>query len=136
MMVPCELSRIVIRENSEQQYIFLSEKSGSRSFSIVIGIFEAFEIKRKLRGDSTVRPLTHDLLRSTVGQLGASIRGVEVDALCENTFHAKLVLDQNGQQIRVDCRPSDAIALAVAENVPIEVDETVLEQAAPDAPDE
>ena len=130
LMVECELCRIVIREQSDQQYIFLQEKQGARVFPIVIGLYEAVEINRKVVGHSTQRPLTHDLLRETVGKLGARIVAVEVDELRESTFHAKLILQHQGEEIRVDCRPSDAIALAVAEQVPISVAESVLEQAA------
>jgi hypothetical protein len=129
MMVQCDLSRIVIRESSDHQYIYLKEKGGERAFPIVIGIYEAVEINRKVTGLKTTRPLTHDLLRGTVAKLGGRIVGVEVDELRDNTFHAKLILDQEGSQTRVDCRPSDAIALAVAEAVPIAVEEAVLDQA-------
>ena len=129
VMVECELSRIVIRESSDHQYIYLQERTGPRSFPIVIGIYEAFEINRKVTGIDTARPLTHDLLRSAVGSLGGEIRGVEVDSLRNNTFHAKLLLEKDDHMLRVDCRPSDAIALAVAAHVPIHVEESVLEQA-------
>ena len=128
-LIECELTRIVIRESSEQQYIFLRERNGNRSFPILIGLFEAAEINRKVTGVKTLRPLTHDLLRSTLDQLGGRLVAVEVDALRDNTFFAKLVVQQNGEEHRVDCRPSDAIALAVAENVPISVAEQVIEAA-------
>ena len=128
-MVECELARIVIREDSLDQYIFLREKNGKRSFRIVIGQSEASEINRKVIGVGTKRPLTHDLLRSTVRELGARIVGIEVNDLRSNTFFANLILEQGDRMLRVDCRPSDAIALAAAENVPIEVDEKVLEHA-------
>ena len=132
MLVECELQRIVIRRNiHERQYIYLREKNGERSFPIVIGFFEAQEIYRKINGEETVRPLTHDLIRNVVRDLGARMKAVEVDSLVDNTFFAKLVLEQPGQDeaCRIDCRPSDAIALAVAENLPISVDDSVLTAA-------
>ncbi len=127
MLVECELSRIVIREDSDAQFIYLQEKNGSRAFPIVIGPAEAAEINRKATGMRTPRPLTHDLLRGAVAELGASIQGIEVNDLRESTFYATLVLEQGDRQVRVDCRPSDAIALAMAESCPIHVSEEVLE---------
>lgn len=130
MLVECRLSRIVFREQSEQQYIYLEERSGGRSFPIVIGYFEAAEINRKVRGQAAPRPLTHDLMRSLMESLGGKLSCVEVHALRDNTFFANLVVDQGGRTLRIDCRPSDAIALAVAQDVPIAVAEDVLAAAA------
>jgi bifunctional DNase/RNase len=134
-MVECELSRIVIRDNSDAHYIYLKEKGGKRAFPIEIGFYEAAEINRKAMGTKTPRPLTHDLLRNAVADLGGKIRGIEVNELRESTFFATLVLEQNDKVHRVDCRPSDAIALAVAESVPIHVAESVLNDAS-GSPDE
>ena len=129
-MVECTLYRIVIRNNiAEKQYIYLREKEGERSFPIVIGFYEAQEIRRKLNGEATVRPLTHDLVRAVIHDLAAKLVGIEIDELRDNTFFAKLLIEKNGGALRLDCRPSDAIALAVAENVPIFVDDSVLEAA-------
>ena len=130
-MVECELVRIVMRETTDQQYIYLREKEGDRTFPILIGVAEASEINRKAIGLSTRRPLTHDLLRTVVGELGGALEGIEVYDLRESTFFAHLVLRQGDRILRVDCRPSDAIALAVAESVPIRVAESVLNVAAP-----
>jgi len=128
-MVECELTRIVIREHSNPQYIFLREKSGNRVFPIVIGVSEASEIRRKFTATPTERPLTHDLLRSAIHILGGRILRIEVVDLREGTFFANLILEQDGRVLRVDCRPSDAIALAVAEDAPVAVSELVLEEA-------
>ena len=128
-MVECDLKRIVIRENTNQQYIYLEEKDGSRAFPIVIGAAEAEEIRRKFRGETMGRPMTHDLLRATIQALGAQLRGVEVHDLREATFFANLVVEHGGKVLRIDSRPSDAIALAVAEQVPLSVDERVLDEA-------
>jgi bifunctional DNase/RNase len=136
LLVECRLARIVFRENSDQQYIYLEEKGGSRSFPIVIGFFEAAEIHRKVRGEPAQRPLTHDLLRSAMEQLGGKLRCVEVSDLRENTFFANLVVDQDGRTLRIDCRPSDAIALAVAHHAPIAVEEAVLAAASGGKSDE
>lgn len=130
MLVECRLSRIVFREDSDQQYIFLEERSGGRSFPIVIGFFEAAEIHRKANGQVVARPLTHDLLRIVMEQMGGKLRCVEIHDLRESTFFANLVIDQEGRTVRIDCRPSDAIALAVAQGAPIAVEESVLVAAA------
>lgn len=130
MLVECRLSRIVFREDNDQQYIFVEERSGSRAFPIVIGYFEAAEIHRKANGQIPARPLTHDLLKATMEALGGRLRCVEIHDLRENTFFAHLVIDQDGRTVRVDCRPSDAIALAVAQGSPIAVEDAVLTAAA------
>jgi len=130
-MVECELVRIVMQETSDQQYIYLREREGSRTFPILIGVAEASEINRKAVGLSTRRPLTHDLLRAVVRELGAALEGIEVYDLRDSTFYAYLVLRQGDRILRLDCRPSDAIALAMAESVPIHVAENVLALAAP-----
>ncbi len=130
VLVECRLSRIVFREKSDQQYIYLEERSGGRSFPIVIGFYEAAEIHRKTNGQVAARPLTHDLLRASMEQLGGKLRCIEIHELRENTFFANLVVDQDGRTVRIDCRPSDAVALAVAQDVPIAVEEAVLTAAA------
>lgn len=127
-MVECELSRMVIRDTADQQYIYLQEKQGARRFPIIIGNYEAAEISRKLAAEQTARPLTHDLIRAILETLGATIERIVVDELRQNTFHAKLHLRLDGKASVVDSRPSDAIALAVALQVPIFVEETVLDQ--------
>ena len=127
-MIEMSLARILIRENSDQQVIFLKEKDGERSFPIIIGMFEAFEINRKITDIETPRPMTHDLVRNILSGLGAKLDRVIVDALKDATFYAKLLVNHNGQELLIDSRPSDAIALAVAEKVPIFVEDSVLDE--------
>jgi uncharacterized protein len=126
-MVEMELSRIVIRETSNQQYIFLREKDGPRTFPIVIGFFEAEVINRKVREIRTPRPMTHDLLASLITEMGGVLEKVVVNQLMDNTFYAKLHILKDDGIIEVDSRPSDAIALAVHADCPIFVAEEVLE---------
>ena len=135
-MIPVELSRIVIRDISDQQYIFVREINGDRSFPIVIGIAEAMEIQRKVAGIATPRPMTHDLIRLLLEGLDAVIRQVVIDDLREGTFYAKLYLEHQGRDIRVDCRPSDAIALTAATDVPLFVEESVMDAVARDDEEE
>lgn len=129
-MVECELARIIINENSDQQYIFLREKNGARQFPIVIAIMEALAIDRFVKEQTTQRPLTHELLHATIEALGASVRRVEVTKLENSTFYARMVLDRGGEEVEVDARPSDAIAVAVRNGTQLFVHEDVLEEVA------
>jgi hypothetical protein len=124
-----ELSRLVIRETDDEQVIVLKEKDGDRKFPIVIGIYEASVINRKIRGIRTPRPLTHDLVASVIKESGARLHRIVVNDLREGTFFARLVLDRDGKELEVDARPSDAIALAISTGAPIFVAESVLEAA-------
>ena len=124
--VQMELKQIIISEIHEQQIIKLKEVEGDRSFPIVIGIFEATSIDRRVRGISNPRPLTHDLVANTVESMGGEIQDVFINDLREHTYFAKLRVRQEGELVEIDCRPSDAIALAVTAKVPIYVAEDVL----------
>jgi bifunctional DNase/RNase len=133
MLVPMHLSRILIREMADMQVIELTETGGTRTFPIVIGLPEAFAIDRRIKGTQIPRPQTHDLLAETIRALGGRLREIRITHLDAGTFYAQLVIDRDGEVIEVDSRPSDAIALGVADGVPILVDESVLAEAASDA---
>jgi len=124
-----ELKRIVINEVHDQQVVMLREVDGDRSFPIVIGIFEATSIDRRVKGIHSPRPLTHDLLANVVDQLGCELQDIYISDLREHTYFAKLRIRKDGELVEVDCRPSDAIALAVTARVPIYVAEEVLAEA-------
>ena len=128
MAVRMELSRIFIREMTDMQIIELSEVDGDRRFPIVIGLPEAFAIQRRLNGMEIPRPQTHDLLASVIQQLDGELKSIVIHDLSDGTFFAKLVIEKDGVEIEVDSRPSDAIAIGVAEDVPIYVAEEVLVQ--------
>jgi hypothetical protein len=129
-MVEMELNKIVIDEKRHDQLIVLKEKNGDRILPIVIGLAEASAIKLKISGFNPPRPLTHDLLHSTIANLEASIDKVIIDKLEENTFHAKLVLKtSNGSVKIIDARPSDSIALAVRAHAPIFVEDEIIKQS-------
>ena len=123
-----ELKRIIISEIHEQQVIMLKEVDGDRSFSIMIGIFEATSIDRRVKRLPSPRPLTHDLVASVVEHMGGEISDIYISELKDHTYFAKLRVRHNGELVEVDCRPSDAIALAVTANVPIYVAEDVLDE--------
>jgi len=128
MPVPMELSRIVISEMGDQQVIYLKEINGQRSFPILIGIFEATSIDRRVKGIMAPRPLTHDLIVSIVEHLGGQLQDVIVTELREHTYYARLRIRREGELIEVDARPSDAIAVAMTCDppLPIYVNEDVL----------
>ncbi len=129
MEIEAELARIIINEMSDQQIIVIREKGGMRSFPIVIGIVEIFAIDRRLKGLKPPRPLTHDLLDSVIRKLGGSIERIVITDLREHTFIATIRLHIDGRMVEVDSRPSDAIALGVASNTPIFVEERVFDEA-------
>ncbi|CAN5182041.1 bifunctional nuclease family protein [soil metagenome] len=126
MPMQMELRRIIISEVDDSQYIVLREVDGDRSFPIVIGLFEAHSINRRVKGEDSPRPLTHDLIVNMVDAMGGEIQDIIINELVEHTYYAKLRVRQEGELIEIDCRPSDAIAVAVTAKVPIYVSEDVL----------
>lgn len=133
-MIELRLRRIVIRDEVETQAIYLTERGGERGFPIVIGSTEAMEIRRVVTNEDPRRPLTHQLTTSIVEALSSRIIGVEIVDLRENTFYANILLEQPGSEepIRVDARPSDALAIGMRVGCPIRVTEPVLEMARTD----
>ena len=129
-MMEMELNKIVIDEKRHDQLIVLKEKGGNRILPIVIGLHEASAIKLKISGYNPPRPLTHDLLHTTIANLAASIEKIVIDKLEENTFHAKLYIKTSvGETKIIDARPSDSIALAVRSGAPIFVADEVIKQS-------
>lgn len=156
MAVRMELARILIRELNDYQVIELREvaavpsedgKEGEgaeesfsqvengRSFPIVIGLPEAQAIERRLKGQTVKRPQTHDLLINLMLALGGKLESIIINDLSEHTFFAQLnVRDSAGKLLKIDSRPSDAIAIGIASNVPIFVEEHVLDAAQREEP--
>ena len=130
-MLECELTRIVLRDTTEEQFIYLREKDGARRvFPIVIGRSEARAIDRAVRNHAPPRPMTHDLLATVVEASGCKLERIEITSLEEGTFFASLHLRRDGETVKVDARPSDSVALAVRTGAPIFVSEEVLREAA------
>ncbi|WP_460166907.1 bifunctional nuclease family protein [Thermostilla marina] len=131
MPVQMELSRVIISDLSDEQYIYLKEVDGDRAFPIVIGLYEATSIHRKVTGQAVLRPLPHDLVLSAIRALGGEPHDVLINELKDHTYHARLRIKQNGELIELDSRPSDAIAVAVRcePPLPIFVAEEVLAEA-------
>ncbi len=132
MEIEVELSRIVINEQSDSQLIVLTELGGTnRCLPIVIGIVEIFAIDRRLKGIEPPRPMTHDLLASVIDHLEAKIDKIVINDLQDHTFYAQIHLrDKDGCITKVDARPSDAIAVGVAQKAPIFVADHVLTETA------
>jgi len=128
MDVQMTLSRILIGDMSDAQLIELAEVDGDRRLPIVVGVAEAFAIERRFKGVEIPRPLTHELLSSVIVCLGARLARVVIHDLNEGTFYAMLCLEHGQEEVQIDCRPSDAVALAVGADVPIYVSEAVLDE--------
>ena len=128
-MIEMTIDSIRVSLMNYQRVVILKEKNAQRFLPIWIGPSEADAIAVKLQGASVPRPLTHDLLRSVVDTLGASVNSIVVCDLKNDTFYAKIILNVDGKQLEVDSRPSDALALAVRVDVPIYVDDSVLDKA-------
>lgn len=139
MPVQMQLARIIISELTESQVIYLREVDGEREFPILIGIFEATNIDRRVKEDGYLppRPLTHDLIVRMAETLGATVQSVVISDLSDQTYFANLQLEtESGEKLEIDCRPSDAIAVAVTFQppLPIYVAEHVIEEAVSSLP--
>lgn len=129
--VQCEILGLSSSPSAGGAYaILLKESGGARRLPIIIGAFEAQAIALEIEGIKPPRPLTHDLLKQVIENLGATINEVVIDELRENTFYAKIIVEISGLTNEIDSRPSDAIALAVRTQSPIYVMESVMETAA------
>lgn len=130
--IPVQLSRIIISEISDNQVIYLKEVDGERQMPILIGIFEATSIDRRVKSVSKPpRPLTHDLVVLVAEALGGEIESVAITDLQDQTYFAQLRIRRGDEVFEIDTRPSDAIAIAVTFQppLPIYVAEEVLEKA-------
>lgn len=131
MPVEVRLTRIIISEINDNQVVFLREVDGDRQFPILIGLFEATSIDRRVKEIPRTRPLTHDLIVAVAEQLGGELDSVYISDLRDHTYFATLRIKRDGELIEVDARPSDAIAVAVTcePQLPIFVAEEVIEEA-------
>lgn len=115
---------------SPQTFVLLQDRR-ERKVPIWIGRFEAFAINTALQGEQLDRPMTHDLIKTLLDRLGATLDHVIIDDLWQETYYAKLCISCTGSHHDVDCRPSDAIAIAVRTKSPIYVAESVFETVDP-----
>jgi len=114
----------------KQPIVLLKTADGNKFLPIWIGHPEAAAILMKLQGASTPRPMTHDLVTDILAQLDAQVSRICVTELRENTFYATITLQQDGSELEIDSRPSDAIALAVRAEAPIFAADRVIEESA------
>jgi bifunctional DNase/RNase len=138
-MVEVVIDSIRVSLMSQHRVVVLKDTAKERYLTIFIGPCEADAITIHLQhlqgGPKPPRPMTHDLLKTVTETLGGEVQQIVINDLREEIYFAELVIDVNGREVRVDSRPSDAIALAVRAEVPIYVAEAVMERAAT-TPDE
>jgi len=123
------IERIGVALVNYQRTLVLKAKETERYLPVWIGASEADAIANILQGVHLSRPLTHDFLCSVIKTLGATVKSVMIDKLVDNAFHAKVILVTDKGEIDMDCRPSDAVAVAVRTKAPIFVDNEVLDRA-------
>ena len=128
-MIEMTIDSIRVSLMNYQRVVILKEKMSERYLPIWIGPAEADAIAVKLQGVTVPRPLTHDLLRTVIDTLGATVNSIIVNDLKSDTFYAKIILNVGREQMEVDSRPSDALALAVRVEIPIYAEESVLDKA-------
>jgi bifunctional DNase/RNase len=128
-MVEMTVESVRINLATNQRVVILKDAQGERYLFIWIANPEAYSIAMELQGTTSPRPLTHDLLKTVIVELGGKMTSIIIAELVDDIFHARLVLDADGRHVEIDSRASDAIALAVRTKVPIFVTDAVLEQA-------
>lgn len=128
--VEVQVEAVFMAQSGDQVQRFVLLSDGERKLPIVIGPFEATSITLALEGQQPDRPMTHDLMKSIMEKLEATVDRVVIDDLWGSTYYAKIYLVEGGEETEIDSRPSDAIALAVRFNAPIYVADGILDHAA------
>jgi bifunctional DNase/RNase len=128
-MIEMNLVGVRVELPTNQPIVLLKEKEGERFLPIWIGAMEATAIAFALQGIVTARPMTHDLMKNLLEEIGVRVDRIVITELRDGTFYAVIQMQQNGSQFEVSSRPSDAIALAVRVNVPVFANEDVLTEA-------
>ena len=129
MYIEMEVEQIIIDPFIDTPSVILKEKDGDRILPILIGNFEALAILSELENITLSRPLTHDLIRDLLDATGIFVERVEIYDLVDDTFFASLCITRDGQKIKLDSRPSDAIAIALRTGARVFVKDEVLEKA-------
>jgi bifunctional DNase/RNase len=127
--VEVRIRGLMMDPSTKTPIVVLNDLTGEVVLPIWVGLFEANAIALEIEKTSTPRPMTHDLLRNVIQGLNGKVTRVVVGALREDTFHATIWMDQAGEMLAIDARPSDAIALALRSDCPIFVSKQLLEQA-------
>jgi bifunctional DNase/RNase len=129
MQIEMSIKGLMVDPITNMPIVILRDKEGHRVLPIWVGIFEANAIALQLENVSTPRPMTHDLLKTMIGELQGRVMRIVINDLRDSTFFAQIRVLTGGKTLEVDARPSDAIALALRTEAPIFVAQTVLEQA-------
>src|SRR3712207_1605775 len=135
-MIRVTVDSIRVSLLTQQRMVMLREADNRRLLPIWIGPAEAEAIAMALQGHEPPRPMTHDLLKNVITELGAAVQYISITQLHESTYYARIVVEINGRRREIDSRSSDAIALGVRCDVPIYVAEAVFDQAGLTAEDE
>jgi bifunctional DNase/RNase len=128
-MIEVVIDSVRVSLMSPQRVVVLRQADAERFVPIWVGPYEAEAITVALQEIEMIRPLTHDLLKSLFTTFDARVKRVEIVALREEIFFGNIVAEANGEEVNIDSRPSDAIALAVRAHVPIYVHQSVLDEA-------
>jgi hypothetical protein len=129
MLIEMNIKGLMVDPVTNLPIVILKDRDGERVLSIWVGVFEANAIAHQIENVSPQRPMTHDLLRNLIVDLGGVVDRVVVSDLRDATFFATICLTVKGESITVDARPSDAIALALRAKAPILVESAVVEAA-------
>lgn len=128
-MIEVVIDSIRISLISQHRIVMLRDVDGERRLPIWIGPCEAEAITIELQDVEIARPVTHDLLKNVIEELGGTVSHILINELRDQVFYARLFIDMGGDMKEIDCRPSDAIAVAVRAKVPVFVEELVMEEA-------
>jgi len=128
-MVEMSVDSVRISVENSQRVVILKDSEGDRYLFIWIANPEAYSIAMELQGSTPPRPLTHDLLKTVIVELGAKVERVVINDLVEDIFYARILMDVDGRHVEIDSRSSDAIALAVRLKAPIFVADKVMDSA-------
>lgn len=128
--VPCTVKGVFIVENPSGTVpmVVLVDGSG-RALPIFVGLYEAVSIKSAINKEVLPRPFTHDLFLETFGKFGIVMQSLQIDTIQDGVYYAQLILSQGTKEVRIDCRPSDGIAIALRGDAPIFTDESVISGA-------
>ncbi len=126
-LIKCTIHSIRVSLTSDDRIVVLKQEDRDRFLPIWIGKFETSNLTLNLEKTAVARPMTHDLMATLMERLGGSLLRVEIVALVEETYMANLVIRKENQVLVIDCRPSDALTLAVRMDAPIFIAESILD---------
>ena len=130
-LIPVTIDRIRFHPPSRSYAVILEDEPSQRKLPIMIGTYEAQSIAIAIEKKHVTRPMTHDLVTSLLTEFDFRLNSIHINDLIEGVFYARLVVESmdNGHEQNIDCRPSDAIAIAVRMDVPIRVAKHVIDEA-------